>query len=204
MAITTWPTGPTWQPREMRFGASTPKSGFAAFFSGNNQTISHLSDRLRCTLMLPPCGAADGEQREAWLLGLASSGDWVTLGHLQRAAEPRGTLRGLPTVSANTAAGARTLPITTTAEASLTAGDMLQVGSQLIMARTTTVANGSGAMSLPLSLPLVADVASGAAVVWQSPVGRFQLEGASAAGIDVGWGRFSWQAAVDISLLQVP
>lgn len=201
MATVDWPAGPAWTPREMTFGISTPKSAYTAPFSGEVQMVGHLADRLRCTLTLPPCDPAAGQAREAFFLGLASSGDVVRMGHLHRA-EPLGTLRGLPVVVFAAAAGARSLQVDTTPGATLTGGDMLGIGSQLLMVgHAGAVANGAGRMVVPLVMPLIGAVAAGASVVWQSPVGRWQLAGLT--GLDVTYGRARWARQQEVALLQV-
>lgn len=199
MATIDWPAGPAFQPRALRFGASTPKSGFGAFFTGQRQVISHLADRLRCTISLPPCGPDDGQRREAFFMGLVSTGDWVRLQHMHRS-EPLGTLRGLPTVATAALAGARTLRLNTTPGATLEGGDLLGTGGQLVMAAYSgAVADGSGLLVLPLALPLVLPVSVGAAVLWQAPTSTFQLM-LDEVGVDYGRGR--WQAALELPFLQ--
>ena len=84
MAILDWPTGKSWRPARMTFGASTPKSAWAGFFTGQSQSISHLGDRLRMEMTLPPCTQAEAGPREAFVMSLASTGDWVRLWHMQR------------------------------------------------------------------------------------------------------------------------
>lgn len=175
MSIVTWPDVRPFMPQAMSFGASTPKSAFKAFFTGTSQKIGHLSDRLRCRLSLPPCNADGGQLREALLLGLASTGDLVRMRHLHRLA-PLGSMRGTPTVAAAALAGARTLRVQTTAYATLSGGDMLATGNQLLMvAYQGAAADAGGLMDMPLVLPLLAPVSSGAAVVWDGPTGVFEL-----------------------------
>lgn len=108
MATIDWPTGRSWQPARLAFGATTPKSAWAGFFTGQSQSISHLGDRLRVELTLPPCALADAGPREAYLMSLASTGDWVRLWHMHRP-QPQGDLRGTPTLYASAAAGARSI-----------------------------------------------------------------------------------------------
>ena len=108
MAILDWPTGKAWRPTRMTFGASTPKSAWSGFFTGQSQSISHFGDRLRVELTLPPCSYADAGVREAFLMQLASAGDWVRLWHMQRP-QPQGDMRGSPTLNSDAAAGARSI-----------------------------------------------------------------------------------------------
>lgn len=110
MATIDWPTTlQGFYPSRMTWGASTPKTSWASPYSGQVQSISHAGDRLRCVIDLPPLkDPAAAAVREAFFMGAYSSGDWLRVPHFLRSV-PRGTLRGLPKVNANTAAGARTL-----------------------------------------------------------------------------------------------
>lgn len=198
--IINWPSAAAFVPRALRFGASTPKSAFGAFFTGQVQSLGHLSDRLRCIVTLPPCDPAAAQQREAYFLALASSGEWVRLQHTQRL-DPLGTMRGTPTVGASAAAGARTLTLATVAGATLLGGDVFSTGNQLLMCGYAgAVANGAGAMVVPLVLPLAQAVTASAAVLWDRPTGVFQMAGVD--GLDVDYGRGRWQGQLEINLLQ--
>lgn len=175
MATVDWPTDRAFTPQRMTFGASTPKAAWSAPFTGQTQSISHLADRLMCKVLLPPCNATNAGRREAFLMGLASTGDWVRMGHRQRPV-PLGTLRGSPTAQASASAGARTLSVQTSAGATMLAGDIVGVNGQLLItAYAGATANGSGVMLLPLVLPLRAAVSSSAPLTWSSPNATWQL-----------------------------
>lgn len=200
MATIDWPAGRTWTPASMRWGASTPKSAWAAYFTGQVQSISHLADRLRCVVTLPPCGPADAGAREAFFLEVASAGHWVRLGHPQRPT-PLGTLRGSPTVASSAAVGARTLSVQGSVGDTLAGGDVLGAGGQLLQAGYAgAVANGSGVLSVPLVLPLRAALSAGAAVTWSAPTATWQL---AADAMDIAYGRRAWQQAVEVPLVEV-
>lgn len=113
-------------------------------------------------------------EREALLAMIAGQANRVALWHFAHPA-PRGTMRGSPTLSATAAAGATTLSIMTTALATLLAGDMVKVGSQLVQVVTDATADGAGAMSASIRPALRAQVASGSAVAWDMPTGLFLL-----------------------------
>ncbi len=110
MATLDWPAGPAWCPTRLAFGAVTPRSAWAGFFTGQQQSISHAGTRLRVDMTLPPCDYAAAAMREAYLLQLASTGDWVRLRHMQRPV-PAGTLRGAPTIVSAAAAGATSIVV---------------------------------------------------------------------------------------------
>jgi hypothetical protein len=110
MATLDWPAGTTWAPARFALSATTPRSAWASFFTGQQQSIAHAGNRLRIDMTLPPCTYAAAAYREAFLLQLASTGDYVRLGHFQRPMIA-GDLRGSPVAYENTAAGARTLRV---------------------------------------------------------------------------------------------
>lgn len=200
MATLDWPTERAFQPQRVQFGAVTPKAAWAAPFTGQVQSISHLSDRLACTLMLPPCSHADAGKREAFFLALASTGDWVRLGHPTRPV-PAGTLRGTPTVASTTAAGARSLSVQGVAGDTLLAGDPLGGGGMLLLTGYAgATANGSGVLTVPLVLPTRAALTAGAAITWLQPTTTWQCT------LDVLALRYNpgrWQDAIEVPLREV-
>jgi hypothetical protein len=110
MATIDWPADPAFRPSRLAWGASTPKSAWSGAYTGQAQSISHLGDRLRMELTLPPCRYAEAGPREAFLMSLASTGDWVRLGHFLRP-QPQGDMRGATVVQQDAAAGARSIRI---------------------------------------------------------------------------------------------
>ena len=153
---------------------------------------------MRITLTLPVARDNAAAMREAFLLRLMRSGDWVRLHHFARPV-PLGTLRGSPTASAATR-GAMSLTVQTTAGATLVGGDVLGVAGQLIqVAHPGATANGSGVIVVPLISPLRVAVTNGAAVTWNKPTSTFQLQGV--AGMDYIAPRR--QLAVELQFLEV-
>lgn len=108
MAIIDWPTTRPFQGASLQLDLSTSRSGFAGYYTGNRQTVSHLADRRLATLTLPPCRGADGPARQAFLHGLMSRGDWLRMG-VPHQPYPRGDIAGEATVATSAAAGARVL-----------------------------------------------------------------------------------------------
>lgn len=176
-------------------------SGYTGFFTSARQRVSHLADRLRAVLTLPPCRDANTVAvRESLIMQLISTGDYLRLPLPHRMAR-RGTMAGSPVVATTTAAGARTLPITTTPGATLAAGDWIGVGGNLLQcAYTGATANGSGAMSVPLVLPTQKAISAGAAVSYTAPTGVWQLED---EGMQLDYSPAGIQAGIAIPLLQV-
>lgn len=170
----TWPAAAPFVPSRMTWGVLTSKTAWAAPYTGQSQSITHLADRLRVTVDLPPCTLAQAGEREAFFMAAASDGAWLRLHHMLRP-QPLGTLRGTPTAGFS-GEGARTLNVVTTAGATLLAGDLLGFNDQLMQcAYGGAVANGSGAMAVPLVLPLRRFVGSGSALVWSRPTATFQV-----------------------------
>lgn len=106
-------------------------------------------------------------KREAFALKLRGQQKLLTTWHLHRP-EPRGTLRGTPTMGATAAKGAITATIACTTGETLLAGDMLMLGTQTVMVMADAVAVSSS-MSISFECPLRAAVNSGTAVVWDRP-----------------------------------
>lgn len=192
--------GTTASPSQLTLSVDVSISAYTGFYSGTRQRVNHLADRLRATWTLPPCKAGDAAGREALLLGLVSSGDYLRL-VLPHRMKRRGTLAGAPTVQANTAAGARVLPISTTAGATLLPGDIIGVGGNiLIVGYAGATANGSGLMLCPLALPLQRSAAAGAAVAYTAVQGVWEVD---ADGIELSYSAPNIQAGVAVPLLQV-
>ena len=170
-----WPTAREFQPARMQWGVTTSRTAWASVYTGQTQRVSHLADRLRITVDLPLVLKDLAGAREAYFMAASAAGNWIRVWHFQRP-RPVGTLRGSPVTSAAAAAGAREIAITTTAGATLAAGDVLGVANQLVQCGYGgAVAGAAGAMIVPLVLPLRRALSSGAAVTWDKPTGTFQI-----------------------------
>jgi hypothetical protein len=200
MSTVNWPSAHHFEPRDFSVGLRVPKSGFTGFYTLQSTTLSHLADRLQMTLQLRACRPEQGAEREAFINGLVSSGDWVRMGHPSRQV-PRGTLRGTPTVAANAAAGARSFTLNGTPGETLLAADMLSVADQLLpVAYAGAVVAGGGTATVPLQLPLRVALTAGQAITWNTPTGLWQL---AADQIDLGYMRGHWQQAVSLPFREV-
>lgn len=170
-----WPTAAEFRPARLVWGSLSSATAWSSPYTGQAQSISHLADRLRVSMDLPPCVADLAGSREAFFMAATSAGSWISLHNLVRPV-PLGTLRGSPTVAADALAGARFLSVQTSPAATLLAGDVLGVGQQIIQCGYGgAVANGTGLMVVPLVLPLRQAAAIGAAVTWSAPQATFQL-----------------------------
>lgn len=200
MATRAWPTTRAFAAAQLALSVQVSASRSAGFFTGVVTTRSNLADRLRATLTLPPCSAAAAAEREAFLLGIASTGDYISMALPHRLTR-RGTMAGSPVVTSNTAAGSRSLPVTTTAGATLLAGDWFAVGGNLLQcAYAGAVANGAGAMTVPLVLPTQEALTAGAAITYAAPVGTWQLDD---SGLELFYTAPVIQGGIALPLLQV-
>lgn len=125
--IIDWPTTDAFRSDSpLRVGLGTSKSGLTGFYTGNRETLAHLADRLTLQLPLPPCTAAQAGEREAFLMAGVSAGYWYRFGMPHRRV-PVGNLRGSPTTSGTTAAGARTMTLTNCIGKNLLLGSSFEV-----------------------------------------------------------------------------
>lgn len=178
--IIDWPTTDAFASAQVSVGLQVSEALARGFYTGNVLSQrSAQADRLTCTVMLPPCTLAEAGEREGYLFHVRSQRLWVRLGMVQRPI-PGGTLRGTPTVTSAVLAGATSIPISTTAAATLLPGDFLGVGTNtlLMIGVPGATANGSGAMaSVPLAYPCPVAIAGGASLTWDSPKGLWEWDG---------------------------
>jgi hypothetical protein len=179
---------------------SVSASGFVGFFTGQRTIRSNAADRLRATLTYAPCSGVEAALRESFLFGVISNGDYIRL-PLPHRLTRRGTMAGSPVVTSNTPAGSRTLPITTTAGATLLGGDWIGVGGNLLQcSHNNATASGAGAMSLALVLPTQKAIVAGAAVAYNAPTGVWQID---TDGLEIDYSAPVIQGGIAIPLLQV-
>jgi hypothetical protein len=140
-------------------------------FGGNEQAVDMLNDRWLVSMDLPPCSADEAAAIEAFLASLRGKVNTTPLFHFERR-EPRGTMRGTPTLSAGASQGAASISITATG--TLKAGDMLGVGGLLLMVAEDCAASG-GVITVPLVNRLRIALSNGAAVTWSRPTAPFRM-----------------------------
>lgn len=178
--IVDWPATRAFMGAQFAIGLSVSEALARGYYTGN--VISQRSngaDRMLCTVTLPPTrNRDDAGEIEGYIMHLRSQRLWMRFGMPHRPI-PRGTLRGTPTTSGAVLAGATSIGITTTAGATLRAGDFLGCGTNtLIQAGIPgATANGSGAMTLPLAMPCPVALSSGASLTWDSPDGLWEWDG---------------------------
>lgn len=201
MTTLAWPATSHFNAAQFTFGAMGARSAFAGFFSGETQSVAHLADRLRASVVLRACSPLEAGQREAFFTQLATRGDLLALHHLQRP-QPIGTLRGSPTLAAGASQGAISIQVQGIVGATLVGGDMLglHTGQLVQVGYAGAVANGAGVLTVPLVLPLRAAATGGTAVVWSQPTATFQVASNMA---EFGYGRGAWQAAIELTFAEV-
>ena len=132
-------------------------------FNGETQTVWMPGSRWVCTFTFGNHVHTDRAAIEGFLAGLEGQYHRISMGHPRRT-EPRGTMRGSPTLNGTAVQGARVLNILGTG--TLLAGDMLGVGGQLVM----VTADATSALSaVAITPPLRAQANVGAAVTWSAP-----------------------------------
>jgi hypothetical protein len=88
-------------------------------------------------------------------------------------------MRGSPVLASTASRGDGSLSITTTAGATLLAGDFIGCSGQLFEISDDCVASSGGLLTAPLSNRVRATISSGTAVVWNQPTAGFALPAAS-------------------------
>lgn len=162
-------------PRSVQLDMDTAQRVRAAPFGGSEQATDMLNDRWVMSCSLPDSRSAWGAWREAFIASFRGQTNWVALWHFRRP-QPRGTMRGTPTLSGAHAQGIGTLTITGgTAGGTLLAGDMLGVGGLLCMVQSDITLNGSGAGAVAITNRLRVAQSGGAAVTWDKPTALFRL-----------------------------
>lgn len=173
MTVYAWPTDAAFKPESIDWALVPNTRTFTSPYTQGVQVVDLLGERWRVNLTLPVSTWASAAAREAFFSRLRGAHQ-VQLWHFARPV-PRGTLRGTPTVASSVAQGADQIPVTTTANATLRAGDMIGIGSQLFMVASDCQANGSGAMTVPVCNRSRASIAAGSAITWDRPKATFRL-----------------------------
>lgn len=173
MSLVTLPAA--FMPRSVQLDLMTMQRVRSAPFGGSEQATDMLNDRWEMSCELPDSPHAWAAWREAFIGAMRGQTNWVALHHFVRP-QPRGTMRGTPTLSAAHAQGAGVLNITGgTAGGTLLAGDMLGVGGMLCMVQSDVTLNGSGAVAASITNRLRVAQTGGTAVIWDKPTALFRL-----------------------------
>lgn len=144
---------------------------FKSPFNGWTESVDFLGERWAVSLGIQPFYAREGGRAEAFFGRLAGGMDRVRLWHFMRP-QPRGTMRGTPTLSAPAARGDQTLQIVT--DGTLLAGDMFKSGNQLFQAFQDCEPSG-GVLTVQLVQRVRSALAIGSAVLWDKPTALFVM-----------------------------
>lgn len=184
--MTAYSWSSAWQPRRFRMQVMPNERAFAGYYSGQSQALDLLGEYWVCQMEMPPSTSVSrGAAWEAFFERLHGRVNTITLWNLARPA-PRGTMRGTPTLAGAVAQLASTVNITSTAGATLLAGDVIGLGGQLSRVMASATADGAGLFTGVEIWPRARTaMSSGAAVSWDAPTASFRL--ADGAGVPIDW-----------------
>lgn len=103
---------------------------------------------------------------EAMIVSLEGGANRLQFGHRGRPV-PNGTLRGIPTLASNVAAGAYSLPLTG-CNGTVKKGDILGLGGQMVMVMADASPSSTN-MTVSVKPAIRAAQTSGTAIVWDNP-----------------------------------
>jgi hypothetical protein len=200
MADIDWPAH--LEPEQATIGMRSANLQHRSPYGGASQTWDMLGDRMVLSLTMPGASLLDAlhyaGEIESLLWRLTARGDRVRCWHFARP-EPLGTLRGAPLLQVGASTGTAALVLATGQPgATLLAGDMIGVGSQLFMAAANATAAGDGLMTVQTVQRARKTIAGGTPVVWQRPRALFVAGGASA---DVHYAE-RWQDGAAVELIE--
>ena len=188
MTIYAWP--PTWLPSRFEMRVLPNTRTFVGPYTPTTQIIDLLGERWTMNFDLPQdSDPILGGAREAFFDRLKGPANQIALWNLIRP-QPQGTLRGTPTLTGTVAQLANIIAISTTAGATLRAGDHIGIAGQVCRVMADVTADGTGAMASVEVQPRMRNaVAAGAAITWYQPTANFMLK---AEGVPTTWrvGRF--------------
>ncbi len=166
MSTITYPSTRLFDPASFDFWLVESVRTSRSLLSGSVQTIALPGAKWNAIVTLRGGTPAEAAGREAWIASIRGGINLVSMWHLQRP-EPRGTMRGSPTVATTAPAGATSIAITGTG--TLAAGDMLGINGQLVM----ITAWSTGFIDVVPALRQQAT--AGTAIVWSKPSALFRL-----------------------------
>ena len=176
MTVYAWPA--TWRVQDMEMALVPNNRAHSSPYTQSVQVIDLLGERWRLAFTLPVRTHAEGAAVEAYLARLLGMRHEVSLWHFARPV-PRGTMRGTPTLASDATQGASSFAVTTTAGATLLAGDIFGLNGQLFMVAADAMADGAGAMTVTTVNRARAAISSGAGVTWDKPTANFRMTGDS-------------------------
>lgn len=175
MTTYTWPNTRVFTAASAEWRLAPNVFSLPSQFSGHTQTVELPGARWMVRITFTPHNNADRAAVEAFLAKVRGKANRIALWHPKRPV-PLGTMRGSPVLAATEPRGETSLAITTTAGATLKAGDMIKVGDTLVMVTDDATADGAGAITVSVTPGLKAQVTAGAAVSWDRPTATFILD----------------------------
>lgn len=173
-SLGTWPA--SLRPSSFSLDLMTNQIVNSSPQGGGEQVVDRLNDCWVCSMTLPIRTHAESRALEAFLNRFRGQVNWISLWHMgQWSGQPNGTMRGTPVLTSAAAQGDAELRITTTAGATLLAGDLVGVGGLLFMVAEDCVAGGAGTITVPIVNRVRTAQALGAAVTWNKPTTTFRI-----------------------------
>lgn len=167
MITINYPTSRRYEPARFEFGVRGPAVINSSPTLGALSITPTAAPRWVATVSY----AVDEDDRhpilEALVAQIGGQSNLLSMWHLMRPV-PQGTLRGTPQLSATATKGATTAQIVCDSGATVKRGDMLGIGSQVVMVTADATASGT-ALTIAFRNPLRESVNSGTSVVWDKP-----------------------------------
>lgn len=178
-----WPD--EFQPQQWKLWVEPNERFFQGFYSGQGQAIDLLGEYWRCTFALPPSrDVAKGGRLEAFFDRLRGRTNLIQLWNCRRP-QPRGTMRGAPTLYSAAAQLASQIVIQSVSGATLEAGDTIGLGGQVSRVLYDAAADGAGRITVDVVPRLRTALSSGVAITWNRPLISFRQ--ANAGGLPLQW-----------------
>lgn len=175
MTTYTWPNTRVFTAASAEWRLAPNVFSLPSQFSGHTQTVELPGARWMVRITFTPHSDADRAAVEAFLAKVRGKANRIAMWHPKRPV-PLGTMRGSPVLAATEPRGETSLAITTTASATVKAGDMIKVGDSLLMVTDAATADGAGAITVSVTPGLKAQVSAGSAVIWDRPTATFILD----------------------------
>ncbi len=191
---------PGWRVSSFELRIQPNTRTFVGPYTPNVQVLDFMGERWVCKMsVVPSTDPLVGAAMEAFFDRLKGPANQIVLGH-QKFSAPQGTMRGTPVLTASVAQLANTATLTTTAGATLRAGDMLGINGQLVRVMADATADGAGHMMIEFQPRARVAWTIGAVVTWNAPTANFMMKADSAP---ITWVP-GYSDAITVELIEVP
>ncbi len=161
---------PSWlKPQSIEWASKKRVIQSRSPVTGAVESIELPAERWQLTVTYPPTLYKDAAAAEAFFSRVVGGVDRIRIYNFTRP-QPRGTMRGSPTLAAPITRGMQSLQINTFG--TLEAGDFFKIGNQVFQAFDAASPIG-GVMTVNLVQRVRVDTAAGAAVQWDKPTALF-------------------------------